>query len=144
MDDVNFSCPHCSQSLEAPTDMGGQKIQCPSCGKSIEVPLKPIVQAVYSPPPIEVRAISLPVNRLEPAQKIGKIKHKIEIIGIGGLVQLAGLALVFFFPIGTIGGVMMLIIGGRMSHKLTCGECGNKIADKDVKMCPVCSVRLEK
>lgn len=35
---INFSCPHCSQSLEAESDMAGQMIDCPACQKTISIP----------------------------------------------------------------------------------------------------------
>ena len=38
MADVKFKCPHCSQNLEAPDDMGGEAIECPSCNKNITIP----------------------------------------------------------------------------------------------------------
>lgn len=57
----------------------------------------------------------------------------------GGLVlELLGFILLFVFPIGTIFGICFLIVGFQMSKKIVCSECGNKIEDKDVKMCPVC------
>ena len=37
MSDIQFNCPHCKQSLEAPSDMAGQLIECPSCKQTIEV-----------------------------------------------------------------------------------------------------------
>ena len=37
MPDIKFNCPHCNQSLEAPTDMVGQLIECPSCKQTLEV-----------------------------------------------------------------------------------------------------------
>ena len=35
---INFSCPHCGQSLEADRDMVGTAIDCPTCCKSIAIP----------------------------------------------------------------------------------------------------------
>ena len=35
---MQFSCPHCSQSLEAESDMAGQIIECPTCQKKITIP----------------------------------------------------------------------------------------------------------
>jgi hypothetical protein len=33
-----FTCPHCSQSLEATAELIGESVTCPVCGKSILVP----------------------------------------------------------------------------------------------------------
>jgi len=38
MPDIEFTCEHCDQPLEAPGDMGGETIECPACGNSITVP----------------------------------------------------------------------------------------------------------
>lgn len=38
MSDIKFNCPHCGQSLEAPEEMQGQRIECPSCDGSIQLP----------------------------------------------------------------------------------------------------------
>lgn len=36
---IKFTCPHCSQSLEAESDMAGQTIECPTCQKTISIPV---------------------------------------------------------------------------------------------------------
>jgi hypothetical protein len=38
MADIEFNCPHCRQSLEAPEEMFGQQINCPSCGQAVKLP----------------------------------------------------------------------------------------------------------
>jgi len=38
MNDFKFNCPHCQQSLEAPSDMIGYEITCPSCNNRILIP----------------------------------------------------------------------------------------------------------
>lgn len=38
MSSIKFSCPHCSQHLEAPDSMLGSVLDCPTCGQSISVP----------------------------------------------------------------------------------------------------------
>ncbi len=48
MDISKFSCPHCSQSLEAPESMFGTQITCPNCQKTIIIPDP---RAKSSPPP---------------------------------------------------------------------------------------------
>lgn len=83
---------------------------------------------------------------------MAQIKKKGEFAGAGALVQALGLILMFvLFPLGGIvagvfgilAGLILLIIGSRMSYKYICSECGNKV-DKDVKMCPVCKAEFEK
>ncbi len=36
---IKFTCPHCSQTLEAPEEASGSKFACPSCNQQIEVPM---------------------------------------------------------------------------------------------------------
>lgn len=71
-------------------------------------------------------------------QVIGKKLTKSEFIGWGALVQLLGLLFFFWFPIGPIIGVIMLVCGSRMSLITICSHCGNKLSYKGANMCPVC------
>lgn len=150
MPDIKFNCPACKQSLEAPPDMAGQLIDCPTCKGAIEIPFppKPVVTPSASRP---VAPTPRPAPRLQPAppppqpatQQTAYIKKKTEVVGIGCLVQGLGLVLCFlFFPIGLIAGLIVLVIGGRMAIKLVCSACGNKLEDKEVKICPVCKAAL--
>ena len=38
MSDIEFSCPSCGQTLEAPEDMAGEVVECPGCQQQIAVP----------------------------------------------------------------------------------------------------------
>lgn len=63
MSDPHFICPHCSQHLEAPSDMSGENISCPACGRTITVP------PLSGPPPMPdpaariVKADRLPLQK---------------------------------------------------------------------------------
>jgi DNA-directed RNA polymerase subunit M/transcription elongation factor TFIIS len=48
MPDFEFSCPHCSQVLEAPEDMVGEVVECPGCQQEITV-TKPQTAAPRKP-----------------------------------------------------------------------------------------------
>jgi hypothetical protein len=61
---------------------------------------------------------------------------KSQLAGMGCLLQLIGLILLFFFPIGTIIGLALLILGHFSARKLICGNCGNPVASRSVKLCP--------
>ncbi len=54
MPDINFSCPHCSQELEAPEEMAGDTLACPACGMDLTVP------AAEQAPPKPLRAVPIP------------------------------------------------------------------------------------
>ncbi len=71
-------------------------------------------------------------------------KRKSEFAGVGALVQLLGLILLFqiyLFPIGTIAAILILLIGSRLATKLICSDCGNKIEPSSL-LCPTCKEPL--
>lgn len=35
-DVIKFECPHCCQSIEAPTSMRGMEVECPGCTKKVK------------------------------------------------------------------------------------------------------------
>ena len=35
---LEFSCPHCSASLDAPEEYAGSTVECPTCGKEFQLP----------------------------------------------------------------------------------------------------------
>ena len=73
-----------------------------------------------------------------------KIITKRQTSGAGLVLELLGFILLFLFPIGTIFGIALLIYGFNLSKKNVCSECGNKIDDKGVKICPVCKASFVK
>jgi hypothetical protein len=122
----NFRCPKCNAALELEGVSEGEIIDCPQCTMAFELQTQKKVMRVAPKP-----------------QNLVRMKRKAELIGKGCFVQGVGLILCFLFsPFGLIAGICILVVGGRMAYKLTCGSCGNKIEDKDVKMCPVCKANL--
>ena len=73
---------------------------------------------------------------------IGEVKRKTEFCGVGCLVQGIGLVSLFFFPYGTIIGILLLLIGSQMSMSWICSVCRGKI-DKKAKICPHCQSELQ-
>ncbi|PLX98928.1 MAG: hypothetical protein C0623_10670 [Desulfuromonas sp.] len=59
------------------------------------------------------------------------------------MLEIVGLIAIFFFPIGTVIGIILLIVGARMTYQLICTECGNKII-RTTKLCPTCGSDLQK
>lgn len=74
---------------------------------------------------------------------MAKIKKKSEFAGIGCLFQGVGLVLLFWFPFGTIMGVILLFYGSFRSIVLKCGDCGNTV-ERGAKLCPTCKAQLGK
>ena len=112
-------CPQCKSLLildKSERELG--ELTCPECNKHI----------LYSENPSPII--------------IAKIKKKSEFIGTGCLVQTLGIiACFFFFPIGVIIGLILLILGGRMAIKYVCSECKNKV-EKGVRLCPACKAQF--
>ena len=72
-----------------------------------------------------------------------RIKVKSVSFSWGCLVQIIGIVLLFVFPVGTIIGVLLLIIGSRLSFKYLCPSCNNKLDNSKVRLCPVCKTELD-
>ncbi|HAO78511.1 MAG TPA: hypothetical protein DCQ92_05945 [Verrucomicrobia subdivision 3 bacterium] len=121
---LKIACPSCAGHIEFPVDMHGQVINCPHCSLSVPLTIPGYVCPASAPPlPQTVR---------------GQIIRKGETFGVGCLVQLIGLVLLFIFPIGTIIGFAIMVCGQFMAYKLRCSICGAQISGKRVKMCPAC------
>ncbi len=73
--------------------------------------------------------------------KVTKVKTS-EMAGLGCLIQALGLAMLFFIPIGTFLGIILLVYGGLKSRFLICSYCGNRIYDKWLKICPCCKTEF--
>jgi hypothetical protein len=65
------------------------------------------------------------------------IIRKTEFAGVGCIVQIAGVILCLTLY-GAILGIPLLVVGSQMSKKWICSNCGNRLADRGVKICAVC------
>lgn len=134
MPPIAFACPGCNRHLEAPDGTAGQVTDCPSCNKAISIPGVPPTL----PPPVL------------PSTPVARIIKKGEIAGIGAAIQAVGVILfaLFFFISGELSvvcavvGIILLVVGGRMAHKLLCSACGNKV-EKTSRLCPACRSPLQ-
>jgi DNA-directed RNA polymerase subunit RPC12/RpoP len=79
MNDLNFVCPSCRQSLEAPEELLGQTVQCPSCSTTINVPHQMATASAYTPPP---RMKDCPYCSEQILASAKKCKHCGEIVDI--------------------------------------------------------------
>ena len=94
MPDIRFSCPQCSQHLEAEPSLRGEIIQCPSCQVSMTVP------------PAEIRGKSIASNAFSPGQ--GPCNRRpVKTRGKKGIV----LALMAGLIIGYFAGAGIPVIG---------------------------------
>lgn len=67
---------------------------------------------------------------------------KQETAGAGCLLQAFGLAVFFFFPIGTFLGIVLMVYGGIRSRFLVCGRCGIRLNGKTLKLCTNCGAEI--
>ena len=78
MANIQFQCPHCRQSIEAPPDMLGQLMDCPACGQTVEVQKSPAKLPVPSPasprpPPKQKLPMPPPPPKKAPRMKEYKV-----------------------------------------------------------------------
>ena len=59
MTHIQFNCPHCNQSIDAPFELLGQLIECPACSQTVEV------QKPHSRPPLAPPALPRVVPKLK-------------------------------------------------------------------------------
>jgi hypothetical protein len=76
-----------------------------------------------------------------PVRYAEKIK-KTEFAGVSSIVQLVGAIALFVFPIGTVAGIILIIIGSNMSQRYTCSECAEKV-EKAARRCRHCGAHFE-
>lgn len=72
-----------------------------------------------------------------------KIKYKAKTGGGGCLVALIGLVSLFFFPVGTVIGIVLILVGNYWASYYFCSNCGNEVKS-DSKLCPSCNAKLKK
>ena len=65
-------------------------------------------------------------------------ERKTEFAGIGCMAQALGIPLLFFFPIGTVAGVILMLWGSRASMFYRCSACKTKLPDKAATVCAAC------
>jgi DNA-directed RNA polymerase subunit RPC12/RpoP len=133
-EDRIVDCPECQQQFSVP----GTLVNCPDCGHKVSpkaVACPNCGSPFRSAPPV----IELPSERTN----YGRPIRKGETAGVGCAVELVGLILLFVFPIGTVIGIGVLILGHVLSYRWVCSNCGNKLDSKSVRMCPACRILLK-
>ena len=90
---IRYQCPRCGKSLEAPANMGGQKVNCPGCGQRLQVPHPalppPLATALpmldaRSGPPIRVPAEDESDERDSRRRNRGEVVTRVAPVGRGG------------------------------------------------------------
>jgi hypothetical protein len=132
------SCDHCGGHIEFPLESSNKIVFCPHCKLPTTLP---------GPPNPSTSPLPLPFDLWIPAKTqasktelitYGHIEPKIEFFGWGAFVQLLGICVLWWFPLGTIIGIILVGVGHVLSKKTLCSRCGTIIANKDSKLCPIC------
>lgn len=120
MRDISFKCLFCSQSLEAPHDMGGQQTECPTCKQSIQIPT--LTHKPESPTAVQPSPQPLKGSRRQPADTTQNTKrHGVFYYVFWGTVSLfatliiLGVGLFFFTAFGA--GIIASLRSNQERHQ---------------------------
>jgi len=118
------TCTHCGERVEFDSSGARQSIVCPHCGMDT---------GPFYPKP---KATPKPVVYATKKKKPG-------LLALGFAIQVAGILCMFIkYPLGIIPGLILLVVGGRMSIKLICSNCGN-YAPKAANLCASCRAKFK-
>ena len=111
---VNFRCPRCAKSLEAPGHLAGQKANCPDCGQRLQIPhatIQPVaVRSVEHPSPAATPAIPVVLPPTAPP-----------------------------VPEAIVRKVVALPAPVAPARRESCLECGKDVTDRPrIQTCPDC------
>jgi hypothetical protein len=79
-------------------------------------------------------AILLPA----PLASIAVIRRERRTSRRGLVLEIGGFALMVFFPLGTILGIVLVVIGWRQSFLRVCGNCGTPLRTPEQGSCSRC------
>jgi len=122
--------------LYVPSGVGGGVVRR---NQSTSVP--PVVlPEVLSPAPVaSARTLVLEVIQPGGSARIERARRT----NLGGLaIEVLGLCLLLFWPLGTLVGLILLVAGHQASKAWRCGACRNFVADSKVRICASCRAHL--
>jgi len=107
MADIKFNCPHCDQSLEAPSDLTGVTIDCPACEQQLIIPS---AGGLVSPPP--PRTVPQPTPETMQPNGLTVVMDTLQEIETPAPRQgtLRALKAIGMYAIGVIGAVGLLVV----------------------------------
>lgn len=77
--------------------------------------------------------------------RVGMHQKRTEFLGLGTAIQAVGLVCCFIaFPVGLFAGIVLLLVGSRLSRKWHCSLCQTRLSDGGGIQCPGCSAQLRK
>ena len=135
---LKCDCDHCGGHIEFPIESSNKIVFCPHCKLPTTLPGPPNPSTSPLPLPFDIWIPAKTQASKPELITYGHIKSKIEFFGWGGFVQLLGICVLWWFPLGTVIGIILFGVGHVLSKKTLCSRCGTIIANKDAKLCPMC------
>ena len=118
-----IACASCQGHIEFPKEMHGQTIACPHCG------LTSVLRVLGYEPSANIKP---PLIRF--ANKIFKVEK-----GVGSTLLIFLFVILCLSIVGIpIAIILLIIFKGNWARRYFCSDCGTRLADKDVKLCPSC------
>lgn len=144
---LKCECEHCGGHIEFPDGSANNIVSCPHCELPTRlIPPGPPGRTLPFDIWIPARTTAKTEGTTPPPEEVvlpeAQISTKGEWVGWGALIQLVGLALAFWFPIGTTVGVLLFFIGFSLSRKPVCSACRNFLDNYKVRACPACHASL--
>jgi uncharacterized paraquat-inducible protein A len=110
-DILTCRCRHCGNTFPYPRSSAGATAECPECHKSVQLP-----------------------GRLASVAT----KRRSRITSVPGLIlEIGGFLVMLWFPLGTIAGLVFVIIGFKQSYALRCSNCETPAA-REASRCGNC------
>lgn len=94
---IEFACPHCGASLQAPEGAAGRQGRCRACGQTVVAPALPTASPP-APPPEPEAAVAPPPARtvVRPRQAPGR-KRRVWMVLVAAVLVLGGVAGAVFY-----------------------------------------------
>lgn len=119
--------------------------QCPFCEGEISTTAKKCRHCGESVSEMDTAAAPPKSAKIEKRTETTGDGCMIQGIGlVGGVVLMIALGLTAGWMVGPAFTIALLIWGHQRSFKWVCGNCGNRVMDKQVKMCPTCRFHLRR
>lgn len=113
---LTIRCPGCAADVPYDSGSAGRVVRCALCGGDVLIPKRS-------------QGIALRVRRRRTSP-------------MGLCLEVGGFLLLMWFPIGTVVGFVLLVIGHRQSRALVCGQCESDLPNADAARCPHCKSAL--
>jgi hypothetical protein len=110
-DILTCRCRHCGKTFPYLKQEAGVTAECPECRNSVQLPGK--LQGIAT-------------------------KRRVRVLSVPGiLMEISGFLLMAWYPIGTIAGPALILVGWRNGNRLRCSNC-DEPTDARATRCAKC------